>query len=399
MGPPLSSHILLSFVFYLSHPTKFAPMVGNPPWIAYRYLQDSTYQAEIKRLTRDYELLAPDEIKLNTQMELATLFFEHCRQVYLRPEGTIAFVMPRSVITPAKQHYAFQQRGFSQILDLKGVAPLFKVETCVMIREDDHTYTKAIPTARFDGRLPAHECTWEEASAVLARTETITDFARQEAIASSYYYSKMKNGATLYPRTLAFVTSAQRDLAPGQFGNTIMRTDPDVVDEAKTPWKALKLEGYIDDDFLYATLLSKHLVPFGVGRLHLVVLSMRVGKPRQITTLPNKTVEEHFIPMSLEEIPYTILARSADDWFETTEQLWQKHKKQTIKETLAQWFNYQNKLTSQIASPSYLVLYGAAGSNLAASVLDTHSLPVIIGTLLTGVRESEKGRREEKAHE
>ena len=360
---------------------KFDMIVGNPPWIAYRYLQDQAYQAEIKKLTREYALLAAGETKLYTQMELATLFFEHCRLAYLKPEGTIAFVMPRSAITGAKQHRAFQQRGFSHILDLKDVAPLFNVETCVMIREDDEVYTSAIPTTHFSGRLPAHECSFKEAENVLASDEITTNFAEQGAIASPYYFPKMIDGANLYPRNLAFVTSAQPDLTPGHVSYTaIMRTDPEADTEAKAPWKGLKLEGHIDDDFLYATLLSKHLAPFGVSKLHLVALPVKVGRPQQVTSLPGETAEQRFIPMSLDEIRSTILLlRSVSDWFEPTEQLWQKYKKTTTKETLAQWFNYQNKLTAQSAAPGYLALYGATGSNLAASVIDTHSLPVING--------------------
>lgn len=73
------------------------------------------------------------------------------------------------------------------------------------------------------------------------------------------------------------------------------------------------------------------------------------------------------------------LARGAADWFEPAENLWQQYKKETVKETLAQWLNYQNKLLGQSATPGYLVLYGAAGSNLAATVIDTSVLPLING--------------------
>lgn len=366
---------------YLRH-RKFDAVVGNPPWIAYRYLQDQTYQAEIKKLMREYALLAPGEMKLHTQMELATLFFEHCRRTYLQPEGTIAFVMPRSVITGAKQHRAFQQRGFTRILDLKAVEPLFSVETCVMIREDEDVSVAAIPTTAFSGRLPAHECSLSQAQPALRHTETITDLSREDAIASPYYFPRMLNGANLYPRNLAFVTSAQPDLAPGEIAVTsIMRTDPDVDHEAKAPWKGLPpLEGHIDDDFLYATLLSKHLAPFGVGRFHLVALPVRVGVPRQRKPLPGETQTPRFIPMSLDEMRETItLARSANEWFAPAEQVWQQHKKTTTRETLAQWFNYQNKLTAQSAEPGSLLLYGATGTSLAAAVIETHDLPVING--------------------
>jgi hypothetical protein len=364
----------------LSH-RKFDVVAGNPPWIAYRYIQDQTYQGEIKKLIREYALLAPNEMKLNTQMELATLFFAHCQRMYMKPTGTIAFVMPRSVITGAKQHQAFQKQGFSRILDLKDVAPLFGVETCVMICEGEERHTQAIPTLHFAGKLPAHECSWDIASKALTKTITTTDFVKAEAIASPYYYPQFKQGATLVPRNLAFVTSAQPNLAQGQIAfSPIMQSDPDVNDEAKAPWKGLYLKGHIDDEFLYATLLSKNLMPFGVRKLHLVALPVRVGIPQQATNLPGKKEEARFIPMSLDEMRDSIeLAHSADDWFEKAEQLWQKYKKDSVKETLAQWFNYQNKVTNQSAEPGFLVLYGAAGSNLASTVIDTHDLPITNG--------------------
>lgn len=360
---------------------KFDVVAGNPPWISYRYIQDETYQAEIKKLAREYGLLAPNEMKLHTQMELATVFFEHCRHRYLKINGTIAFVMPRSVITGAKQHRAFQQRGFSHILDFKDVAPLFNVETCVMVCQDEAISTQTIPTKLFAGVLPAHECTWVEASPRLTRVETSFDFVKQEEIASPYYYPRFKQGATLVPRNLAFVSSAQPNLAPGHVAFTpIMQTDPDVNEEAKAPWKGVSHTGHIDEDFLYATLLSKQLLPFSIGRLHLVALPVRVATPRQLTTLPGREQEERFVALSLEEMREDHnFARSADEWFAYVEQLWQQKKKDTTRETLAQWFNYQNKLTSQSATPGYLVLYAAAGSNLAASVIDTSALPIING--------------------
>lgn len=359
---------------------KFDVIAGNPPWIAYRFIQDQTYQSEIKKLTREYELLAPNGMKLNTQMELATLFFAHCRRMYLKQEGTIAFVMPRSVITGAKQHAAFQKQGFSRILDLKQVAPLFGVETCVMIRSGNDIFTAALPTVRFTGILPAHECTWVEATAVLTRAITTTDFVQKEAIASPYYYPRFKQGATLVPRNLAFVASAQPNLAPGEVAfTTIMHSDPDVNDEAKEPWKGLRLEGHIDDDFLYATLLSKNLVPFGVRKLHLVALPIKVAGSQQIAAVPGKAEEEKFISMPLSEIRESImLARSADEWFEHAEQLWEKHRK-TVTMSLWDRFNYQQGVIGQSATPGYLVLYGATGSNISACVVDTHTLPVVNG--------------------
>jgi hypothetical protein len=84
--------------------------------------------------------------------------------------------------------------------------------------------------------------------------------------------------------------------------------------------------------------------------------------------------------MSLAEMRDSITyGRSADDWFAKAEHIWAEHKTPTTKETLAEWLNYQGKITCQSAEPGYLVLYNAEGSNLSASVLATGVLPIIGG--------------------
>jgi hypothetical protein len=368
-------------------------VAGNPPWLSYRYLLNRASQREIKELIDRYQLLARGNRQLHTQIELATLFFEHCYKVYLKPGGTIAFVMPRTVLTGAKQHRAFQQHSFSNVLDLKGVEPLFNVETCVLIRNENATFTEAIPITCLNGTLPAHECMFPAAYALLTRTTSTMNLARPEMIGSPYYYSQFKQGAALVLRNLLFVEPEPGQISP----TTIMRTDPEVKNDAKAPWKSLSLQGYIDDDFLYATLLSKHLLPFGVRRLHLVALPVQVQR-------------ERFMPLSLEEMSKwrgamncAQLAESATGWFEQAEQLWQRYKKETTRETLAQWLNYQNKLLGQRTTAGYLVLYGAAGSNLAATVIDTSVLPLINGKQPTAfVADSTtywyRSRTKEEAH-
>ena len=320
---------------------KFDVIAGNPPWIAYRYLQDESYRRDVKTLAGDYELISADEVKLRTQIELSTVFYEHFWRQFLLPQGTIAFVMPRSVLTGAKQHRHFQQLGFSRILDLDKVAPLFRVPSCVLIRYPGPLSIDEIPTTIYSGHLPAQECDLAHARASLTGAEATTSFVATEDIASPYYHPRVINGATLYPRTLTFVTSAQPGLRPAELAtSTIMRTDPGAATEAKEPWKQLALEGHVDGEFLYATLVSKNLVPFGVRRFNLAALPIRVGLPPQFTEMPGEAREERFLPMSIEEMRDSIrYARSADGWFGPAEKLWSKHKKSTTQETLAEWQN------------------------------------------------------------
>jgi hypothetical protein len=105
---------------------RFDLVAGNPPWLSYRDIGDASYQQRVKQMSQAYELVASNEARLFTQMELATLFFAHAYKRYLKDGGTIAFVMPRSVLTGAQQHRRFRQQfdgRLAKVLDLKGVSP------------------------------------------------------------------------------------------------------------------------------------------------------------------------------------------------------------------------------------------------------------------------------------
>jgi hypothetical protein len=164
---------------------KFDVIVGNPPWLSYRFIKDKIYQSEVKKLTFGYKLLASDEVKLFTQMDLSTLVMVHCEESYLRPGGTIAFVMPRSVITGAKQHRRFQARGITQVLDLLAVFPLFNVPTCVLVRQASDLHVNDVPTIRFNARLPGHQVSLATAESHLSSVNTTTQLVGKVTVAGS----------------------------------------------------------------------------------------------------------------------------------------------------------------------------------------------------------------------
>jgi hypothetical protein len=91
---------------------QFDVILGNPPWVAYRYVSDPDYQKEIKHRALDTYRIAPQSQKLFTQMELATVFLAHSMATFAKPGGRLAFVMPRSVLT-ADQHQNLIQRKYS----------------------------------------------------------------------------------------------------------------------------------------------------------------------------------------------------------------------------------------------------------------------------------------------
>ncbi|MGH9454989.1 MAG: N-6 DNA methylase, partial [Terriglobia bacterium] len=119
---------------------RFEVLVGNPPWLSYRYVEKGEYQEFLKaEITKHYGLLT-GRPELLTHMELGTLFFVRSADFYLHDGGRIAFVLPKSIFV-ADQHHAFRQGNhaaglrLTQAWDLEGVRPLFNVPAAVAFGE------------------------------------------------------------------------------------------------------------------------------------------------------------------------------------------------------------------------------------------------------------------------
>ena len=114
--------------------------------------------------------------------------------------------------------------------------------------------------------------------------------------------------------------------------------------------------------YLYATLLSKHLLPFGWQKLNLVALPAKLNAQEELEML------EGLFAYAFDALPMSL--RSYQQWFEKTDKIWDARKKRTTSETLPEWFNYRNKLTAQNIKDRFRVIYGGSGTNLACCVLD-----------------------------
>ncbi len=244
-------------------------VVGNPPWLSYRYIKDANYKARVKELTFEHELLGRNETKLFTQMDTSTLFVAQCEREFLRPGGALGMVLPKTVILPAKQHLAFQRKGFNEVHDFTGVEPLFNVRTCMIIRRAPYG-ASAIPRFKWSGKMPVRNMSLREAQPILTcEADTVSFDAIQGEC--SPYYNYFLNGATLWPRCLVFVEpvkDAQLNLrAP------FLRTADDTYAESKKHWR-LRVEGTVEREFLFGTVLAKDLIPFVLRKLSLVVLPL-----------------------------------------------------------------------------------------------------------------------------
>lgn len=211
---------------------KFDVIIGNPPWLSYRYVDKGEYQKFLKWMIVDkYKLLggvsAGKKMKvkaeLMTHMELATLFFLRTADLYLKDGGIIGFVMPRSPFT-ADQHNTFRRQhyqmklGFTEIWDLEKIKPLFNVPTCVFIAKKGISTVSPYKSEFISGILERKNAGLLDAEKSLkvdegelylsAKGERSFLSPSEEGYIEeqrSPYHSLFKQGATIVPRNFWFV--------------------------------------------------------------------------------------------------------------------------------------------------------------------------------------------------
>jgi SAM-dependent methyltransferase len=331
-------------------------VVGNPPWLSYRYIEDEGYKERVRQLTFDYGLLKSTERRLFTQIDTSTLFFVHCQHEFLEEGGTIAFVMPKSAIVPSQQHAAFQRSGFSALHDFSEVSPLFNVRACLMIRHKDGQAKSEMPLTEWKARLDQKNPSLPNPRKAMEAHRRMFKFPAVSGPASPYY-NEFVQGATLVPRSLWFVECVKM-LMLGKIplfdrNAPYVETTQAAQRLAKPPWK-VHLQGKVENRFLFATVLAENLLPFGVRQLSLVVLPVleeRDGSLRMLNHL-NLLGQRAF---------------EAHDWVKKAEEIWEKRKKRS-QPSLQEYLDWQQKLTRQRLSARWVVLYNRSGTNLAAAL-------------------------------
>ncbi len=362
---------------------QFDFIIGNPPWVAYRYVTDPEYQKEIKLRAVETYKIAPKSQSLFTQMELATVFLAHSMQTFARPGAKLAFVMPRSILT-ADQHQNLIQRKYkadfrlSGYWDLWDVTPLFNVPSCVLFAEQSlrhGTAKEIIPAEIWQGRLPGRDLPWDKVADSFAiarkrarviwlgnRSALSTEPGAKSPTRSSPYAKAFKNGATIYPRNFYFVSVDDLDGKPDPDRLYHARTDEESALDSKPPYKEARLGGNVEGRFLFSTAISHHVLPFAMREPATVVLPLEESNGSYYTMTTHELRRKGY--------------REFAKWMEQAEKIWAEKRGVKTSHSLLQWLDYSGKLTSQSPSNRRLVLYNASGTNVSAAYVDRDRLPL-----------------------
>ncbi len=191
---------------WLSRPDHRADvLLGNPPWVAYRHLSPGL-KTLVREACRAMDLWVGGV--LATQQDLSALFWARCAERYLKPGGTIAFVLPYAALN--RPAFRGLRAGAYRSVEVRiaeawsfdeQVQPLFPVPACVLIGRRERVGALPATVVRYSGDLPRRDATEAEADRHLRhRVAPWPPIPTLEG--ASPYRARFKQGATIVPAPL-----------------------------------------------------------------------------------------------------------------------------------------------------------------------------------------------------
>lgn len=337
-------------------------LVGNPPWLAYRFMPPAMQQ-RFRTESEKRGLWAGG--RLASQQDLSAFFAARSIELYLRRDGRFAFVMPLAALS-RQAYQGFRtgqftsQHEISAVIydtpwDLDDVTPIpFPVPCSVVFgsRVDlaaHRDYGGDLPSDRLvahgsiDGHGPdaGSGLEWE-----------LVDHSASGAVyrsANSPYSDRFKNGATLYPRMLTLV---EVDEPFGLQPVTQVRVRSRRGTQDKEPWRSLPDQtGLVERVFVTPVFLGEHCLPF---RMLPPVQGVLPFDGRRLLHGEDVQLEKH---------------RGLATWWRQVERVWMENRSAASSVSLIENIDHYSKLSTQFPIAPVRVVYTKSGTNLTAAVV------------------------------
>ncbi|MBF6079052.1 N-6 DNA methylase [Nocardia beijingensis] len=331
-------------------------IVGNPPWLAYRYMPDGLKQAFRSR-SIERNIWVGGQVA-NIQ-DLSAYFLVRAAELYLKTGGRFGMVMPAAALN-RKQYAGFRAGMFDSparqmrvIFDppwdlskVRARPRLFPVASCVVFGTNSASEAGPMPSTwnQWTGSLNERDVSWSVAGPKLS----IADQSLEDSSFRSPYRDLFANGATLFPRLLVVVNrEAAGPLGTG--GSRVRVSSSRSVYENK-PWKSMdSMSGSVEERFLYPAYFNANIAQWRTLGTSEVVIPFKSGKL-----------------MNAEEIEQSEF-NGLRDWWRRAESTWRKNRSDDSPASLGERIDFQRNLTSQIPAEYPRIVYSLSGTVLVAA--------------------------------
>lgn len=376
---------------WLSQDSQKADVViGNPPWLSYRFM-DQHMQA---RFREECEARGLWMGQVAQQQDLSAYFFVRSVELYLKPTGEIAFVMPYAAMT--RRQYAGFRTGIYGIRKRKtprilasirfsnawafsdDVSPLFPVPSCVLFARNEEANPGAgngrLPLAILaaSGTLSRRDASLAEAQKALTWRESPWPSQRRGRIKEGYA-GAFRDGAVVFPSVLLRVQIVQSSKLGINPAIPLVESRRSGLE--KLPWKNIpSLRHNIEAGFLRPLYLGESIAPF---RLLSPILSVIPWDDELQVLLDSATAQT---------IGYMYMAA----WLSDAERRWSEHGRG--KRSFLEQIDYYGQLSAQFPIPPLRVVYSASGTLSAAALLSAPRAIVEHGLYWARVATISEGR-------
>ena len=346
-------------VWLAAEENKADVVVGNPPWLAYRYMNK-----EMQGFFRDNCQSAKLWMggRLAASGDLSAYFYMRAAALYMRRGGRIAMLLPLAALT--REPYQKFRNG---VANMRGgevrlratdawifdsdLQPLFPVPSCALfarVRKSGERAFLPVQAKFFSGELPARNADEKQAQELL--TLKIGPRPATAGGGESPYRKRFAKGATFIPRRFVIVK------IPDIPAWRIDQNSPPVVGREsnldKKPWRDLPpLRGQVEKQFLHPVLLGESIAPYRT-------LSEALG----------------VVPWNAETGGVMdAAAANLNGWIELggylhqCQKLWDKHSRGTL--SFRERLDYQGSLARQFPLAKIRVVYAGSGTWPAAAVI------------------------------
>lgn len=378
------NHIWSYYIRNVSRPAWLARgenradvLVGNPPWLSYRHMT-AAMQQRFKALAQDRGFWHDESTA--THQDLAGLFVARTVERYLKPGGRIAFVVPNSVLDRGywtgfrSGRFAGANVAFHTSWDLRRIRPhLFpRGSAVVFATRSEHAVRMPTAALLWSGRAPRRDAALDTAQALHQAMGKVTVGGDEDTAPRSPYAVRFSQGANLVPRVFFRVEDAPPTPLGVPYGLMAVRSRRSVSE--KPPWKTLPgLNGTVESEFVWRTLLGEQIVPFRV-----------LDPDRFVLPLTRKG------GLLAGDNPHLDRYPGLAAWIREAEELWAAHGQSKL--TLIGQIDHMRKLTQQVPVPPIRVVYAASGMHVSASVVTDPQAIVEHGAYWASVATEAEGR-------